>query len=90
MTKSIDKFKILEKGIVTKILGEGAIRRRLFDMGLTPGAHVILRKRAPLGDPIEITVRNYELSLRKNEAENVICEVEETESNNSNKEVENA
>ena len=48
--------------------GEGRIRRRLFDMGITPGATIILKKKAPLGDPIEINVRGYELTLRQNEA----------------------
>ena len=51
--------------------GEGAIRRRLFDMGITPGAEVYLRKKAPLGDPIEIALRGYELTLRKAEAAHV-------------------
>ena len=51
--------------------GEGAIRRRLFDMGITPGAEVYLRKKAPLGDPIEIAIRGYELTLRKAEAAHV-------------------
>ena len=49
--------------------GEKKIRRRLFDMGLTPGAEVFLRKKAPLGDPLQITVRGYELTVRKAEAE---------------------
>ena len=51
--------------------GEGVIRRRLFDMGITPGAEVYLRKKAPLGDPIEIAIRGYELTLRKAEAAHV-------------------
>ena len=54
---------------VEKINGTGAIRRRIMDMGITRGAQIYVRKVAPLGDPIEITVRNYELSLRKGEAE---------------------
>ena len=54
---------------VEKINGTGAIRRRIMDMGITRGAQLYVRKVAPLGDPIEITVRNYELSLRKGEAE---------------------
>ena len=57
--------------------GEGRIRRRLFDMGVTPGATVYLRKKAPLGDPLEVTIRGYELTLRKNEAHLVILEVKE-------------
>ena len=59
---------------VTKIIGEGAIRRRIMDMGITKGINIYVRKVAPLGDPIEITVRNYELSLRKADAEMIITE----------------
>lgn len=68
MKKTLDELVIGEKGIVVKINGEGNIRRRIFDMGLTPGADIYLRKKAPLGDPIEITLRGYELTLRKSEA----------------------
>lgn len=75
MEKSLDKYVIGEKGVVKKVLGEGRIKRRLFDMGITPGADVYMRKKAPLGDPIEITIRGYELTLRKTEAECVITEV---------------
>lgn len=57
---------------VDKVLGEGRVKRRLFDMGITPGAEIYVRKKAPLGDPVEITIRNYELTLRKTEAEAVI------------------
>lgn len=53
---------------VKKVDGEGKIRRRLFDMGVTEGTEIFVRKRAPLGDPIEITLRSYELTLRKDEA----------------------
>lgn len=59
---------------VVKIYGEGAVKRRIMDMGLTKGTEVIVRKTAPLGDPIEITVRGYELSLRKADAEMIeVC-----------------
>jgi Fe2+ transport system protein FeoA len=68
MIKKLDEFNIGEVGIVKKVEGEGRIHRRLFDMGITPGAEVFLRKKAPLGDPIEITIRGYELTLRKSEA----------------------
>ena len=68
MKKKLDKFNIGEQGVVTMVEGEGRIRRRLFDMGITPGATIILKKKAPLGDPIEINVRGYELTLRQNEA----------------------
>ncbi len=62
-------------GIIQKVDGEGRVRRRLFDMGLTPGAEVFLRKKAPLGDPIEVTLRGYELTLRKDEAQFVQLKV---------------
>ena len=57
-----------------KIHGEGALKRRIMDMGITKGAEIFVRKVAPLGDPVEITVRGYELSIRKNDAE--LIEVE--------------
>lgn len=75
MEKKLSEFAIGESGVIKSVGGEGRIRRRLFDMGVTPGAEVYLRKRAPLGDPIEITLRNYELTLRKTEADNVTAEV---------------
>ena len=53
-------------------MGEGAVKRRIMDMGITKGTEVYVRKVAPLGDPIEVTVRGFELSLRKDEAENVL------------------
>ena len=68
MKKLLSELTIGEKGTVVKVSGEGAIRRRLFDMGVTPGADVYFRKKAPLGDPIEISIRGYELTLRKAEA----------------------
>lgn len=77
MIKTLDLFRIGEAGTIVKVNGEGRVRRRLFDMGLTPGAEVYLRKKAPLGDPLEITLRGYELSLRKDEAVNVEVEVKE-------------
>lgn len=77
MKKNLDEFEIGNKGRIVNVLGEGRIRRRLFDMGITPGTDVLLRKKAPLGDPIEITLRGYELTLRKSEASFVVCEVEE-------------
>lgn len=77
MEKVLKDFKPGEQGIVKRVGGDGAVRRRLFDMGVTPGAPVKMRKVAPLGDPIEITLRGYELTLRKAEAENVIAEISE-------------
>lgn len=56
---------------VTKLSGEGAVKRRIMDMGITKGTEIYIRKVAPLGDPIEVTVRGYELSLRKADAEMV-------------------
>ena len=75
MIKKLDEFKIGESGVIVKVDGEGRLRRRLFDMGVTPGASVILRKKAPLGDPLEIKIRGYELTLRKSEASLVTLEV---------------
>lgn len=75
MVKSLKDFSLGERGIIKSVAGEGKIRRRLFDMGVTPGAEVMLKKRAPLGDPIEITLRGYELTLRNKEAECVAAEV---------------
>ena len=75
MTKTLDEFSIGEAGIIKTVAGEGKIRRRLFDMGVTPGAEVMLRKKAPLGDPLEVTIRGYELTLRKTEAACVMMEV---------------
>lgn len=69
MEKLLKDLKIGEEGIVRRVGGDGAVRRRLFDMGVTPGAPVKMRKLAPLGDPVEVTLRGYELTLRKNEAE---------------------
>jgi Fe2+ transport system protein FeoA len=76
MIKKLSEFKAGERGIIKAVAGEGVIRRRLFDMGVTPGAEVILRKKAPLGDPLEVTIRGYELTLRKTEADSVSMEVE--------------
>ena len=59
---------------VVKIHGEGAVKRRIMDMGITKGVEIFVRKVAPLGDPIEITVRGYELSLRKADAESIEVE----------------
>ena len=77
MLKKLVEFKVGETGLIKKVEGEGRLRRRLFDMGVTPGTTVYLRKIAPLGDPLEITIRGYELTLRKSEAELVILEVGE-------------
>ncbi len=68
MKKLLSELAIGEGGKIAAVTGEGPIRRRLFDMGITPGAEVRMRKKAPLGDPIEINIRGYELTLRKAEA----------------------
>ena len=75
MIKLLSDFNAGDRGIITAVTGEGTIRRRLFDMGVTPGAELIMRKKAPLGDPIEITIRGYELTLRKAEAACVEVEI---------------
>ncbi|MDE7300709.1 MAG: ferrous iron transport protein A [Clostridia bacterium] len=75
MTKLLSEFTVGESGKIVKVNGEGKVRRRLFDMGITPQAEVLMRKKAPLGDPIEVTVRGYELTLRKDEAACVEVEV---------------
>jgi len=69
--RTLAKANIGETVTVTKLTGEGAVKRRIMDMGITKGAEVYVRKVAPLGDPIEITVRGYELSLRKADADMV-------------------
>lgn len=77
MEKVLKDLKLGEEGVVKRVSGDGAVRRRLFDMGVTPGAPVKMRKVAPLGDPMEVTLRGYELTLRKNEAENVLVEMQD-------------
>ena len=67
--RTLKQAKIGETVTVVKLHGEGAIQRRIMDMGITKGVEVFIRKVAPLGDPIEVTVRGYELSLRKADAE---------------------
>ena len=78
LEKLLSEFAIGQSGVIKSIGGDGKIRRRLFDMGVTPGADVYLRKKAPLGDPLEVTLRGYELTLRKNEACVVLAQTEET------------
>lgn len=69
--KTLSELKVGESGRVARLAGEGSVKRRIMDMGLTKGSEVTVRKVAPLGDPIEITVRGYELSIRKDEAAKV-------------------
>ncbi len=75
MIKRLDEFALGETGVVKTVEGEGMLRRRLLDMGVTPGTAIFLRKKAPLGDPIEITIRGYELTLRKTEAHLIVLEM---------------
>ena len=67
--------KVGDTVTVVKLHGEGAVKRRIMDMGITKGVQVHIRKVAPLGDPVEITVRGYELSLRKADAEMIVTEL---------------
>lgn len=71
---TLKEVKIGQTVRVTKLNGEGAVKRRIMDMGITKGTEISVRKVAPLGDPIEITVRGYELSLRKEDAEKIEVE----------------
>ena len=77
--KTLRDVEIGATAKVKKLHGEGAVKRRIMDMGLTKGVEVYVRKVAPLGDPIEVTVRGYELSLRKADAEMVEVEADEAE-----------
>lgn len=77
MEKRLSELNVGETGQVIKVEGEGKVKRRLFDMGVTPGTSIYLRKKAPLGDPLEVTVRGYELTLRKDDAYNVVLEIME-------------
>ena len=67
--KTLRQVKVGETVTVVKLHGEGAVKRRIMDMGITKGVQVYVRKVAPLGDPVEVNVRSYELSIRKNDAE---------------------
>ena len=69
---TLKDVKIGDTAKVTRLEGEGALRRRIMDMGITKGVEIYVRKVAPLGDPIEITVRGYELSLRKDDAQMIL------------------
>ena len=72
--KTLRDAKVGQTVKVAKLTGEGAVKRRIMDMGITRGTQVYVRKVAPLGDPIEVTVRNYELSIRKADAEMIEIE----------------
>jgi len=72
--KTLKDVKVGATATVVRLNGEGALRRRLMDMGFTNGCPVYVRKVAPLGDPVEVTIRGYELSVRKDDAENIEVE----------------
>lgn len=72
--KTLKDVKIGDTVTVVKLHGEGAVKRRIMDMGITKGVSVYVRKVAPLGDPVEVTVRDYELSLRKADAQMIEVE----------------
>ena len=74
MSKTLKQAQIGETVTVQRLQGEGPVKRRIMDMGITKGVEVYVRKVAPLGDPIEVTVRGYELSLRKADAEMIEIE----------------
>ena len=73
--KTLRDAKVGQTVKVAKLTGEGAVKRRIMDMGITKGVEIYVRKVAPLGDPVEITVRGYELSLRKDDAEMIVTEL---------------
>jgi Fe2+ transport system protein FeoA len=68
---TLDQLKTGSKGVIKSVGGEGALRRRLLDMGLTPNTTVMVRKVAPLGDPIELNLRSYELTIRQDDAKKI-------------------
>jgi ferrous iron transport protein A len=72
--KTLHDVKVGQTATVVKLEGEGALRRRIMDMGITKGTSIYVRKVAPLGDPIEVNVRGYELSLRKDDAKMIMVE----------------
>ena len=71
MKKRLSELEPGEKGVISKVIGDREIRRRLLDMGLTRGTEIIVVRKAPLGDPVEFLLKGYNLSLRKRESENV-------------------
>ncbi len=68
---TLDQLKVSQSGTIKAVGGQGALRRRLLDMGLTPGTKIMVRKVAPLGDPIELYLRGYELTLRQEDARQI-------------------
>ncbi len=74
MNKTLKQVRCGETVTVQKLQGEGPVKRRIMDMGITKGTSIFVRKVAPLGDPVEVTVRGYELSLRKADADMILVE----------------
>lgn len=72
--RTLNDLNVGDKTVIKQIKGGGPIKRRLMDMGVTKGTEILVRKVAPLGDPIEVNIRGYELTFRKSEAENIIVE----------------
>ena len=72
--KTLKDVAVGDQAVVKRLTGEGALKRRIMDMGVTKGVGIFVRRVAPLGDPMEVTVRGYELSLRKAEAESIVVE----------------
>lgn len=79
MIKTLDQFVPGDQGEVVKVSGQGAIRRRLLDMGITPGTRILLIKTAPMGDPLEITLRGFNLSIRKEDARYIELNLDSSE-----------
>ncbi len=88
--KLLKELKPGQKGKITKILGIGSIHRRILDMGITKGAEIEVERLAPLGDPLEVKVKGYHLSLRKDEAENIYVDpVRDTDSSSGKSKISN-
>ncbi len=77
MVKHLSELHPGESGVVTKVGGEGALRRHLLDMGITPGVRILLRKTAPMGDPLELHLRGFDLSIRKDDAAYIEVELQQ-------------
>ena len=73
--KTLKDIKVGSSATVVRLEGEGAIKRRIMDMGITKGTEILVKKVAPLGDPMELTVRGYQLSIRKDDAKKIIVEL---------------
>lgn len=76
MSRSLDMLSVGERGLVNRITADRALKRRFFDMGITPGTEISLKKVAPLGDPMEISIRGYDLSIRKCDARAITLSAE--------------